>query len=162
MERTDRDTLLAVVSGVAVGLLALSFPSPIAFLGLIPGAIAALDLARRRQLTSVGVLLISAALTAGLPSAWTLFGPDRVSGAGLPAATAAVFGVACGTFILGVMVLLIEPDADAAAAPARPVEPAGPATGAGAEPAAESSAAPGATVTPATADTPVVEDAPPS
>ena len=81
--RSDRDTLLAVVSGVAVGLLALSFPSPIAFLGLIPAVIASLDLLRRRQLTAVGVLLVAAALSAGLPSGWTLFGASRAAGAGL-------------------------------------------------------------------------------
>jgi len=114
MEHNDRDTLLAVVSGVAVGLLALSFPSPVAFLGLVPGVIAVLDLARRRQLTAVGVLLVAASLTAGLPSAWALFGGGRVAGTALPAATAAVFGVACGTLILGVMVLLLEPGSDAA------------------------------------------------
>lgn len=119
MERNDRDVFLAIVSGVAVGLLALAFPSPIAFLGLIPGIIASLDLARRRQLTAVGVLLLAAALTAGLPSGWTLFGPDRVAGAGLPAAVAAVFGAACGALILGVMVLLLEPSADGAP-PAEP------------------------------------------
>lgn len=136
--RSDRDTLLAVVSGVAVGLLALSFPSPIAFLGLIPAVIASLDLLRRRQLTAVGVLLVAAALSAGLPSGWTLFGASRAAGAGLPAATAAVFGVACGALILGVMVLLLEPSDDAAPAeerpdgapsndaPSSPVEPAAP------------------------------------
>jgi hypothetical protein len=125
--RSDRDTLLAVVSGVAVGLLALSFPSPIAFLGLIPAVIASLDLLRRRQLTAVGVLLVSAALAAGLPSGFTLFGASRTPGAGLPAATAAVFGVACGALILGVMVLLLEPgDDEVAPAVAPAVPPAAP------------------------------------
>ena len=136
--RSDRDTLLAVVSGVAVGLLALSFPSPVAFLGLIPAVIASLDLLRRGQQTAVGVLLVAAALAAGLPSGWMLFGSSRVAGTGLPPETAAVFGVACGALILGVMVLLLEPGGSepepsapvpAAAAdvpPASPVEPAAP------------------------------------
>jgi hypothetical protein len=118
--RSDRDTLLAVVSGVAVGLLALSFPSPIAYLGLIPAVVASLDLLRRRQLTAVGVLLVTAALSAGLPSGWTLFGATRTAGVGLPAATAAVFGIACGALILGVMVLLLE-QGDDAGAPAAPM-----------------------------------------
>jgi len=135
--RSDRDTLLAVVSGVAVGLLALSFPSPIAFLGLIPAVIASLDLLRRGQQTAVGVLLVSAALAAGLPSGWLLFGGSRAPGVGLPADTAAVFGVACGGLILGVMVLLLEqaeeapgPTAQVPAAAAAPTEPTAPADGA--------------------------------
>ena len=77
--RSDRDTLLAVVSGVAVGLLALSFPSPVAFLGLIPAVIASLDLLRRGQQTAVGVMLLSAAFAAGLPSGWMLFGGSRAA-----------------------------------------------------------------------------------
>lgn len=133
--RSDRDTLLAVVSGVAVGLLALSFPSPVAFLGLIPAVIASLDLLRRGQQTAVGVLLLAAALAAGLPSGWMLFGGSRAAGVGLPAETAAVFGVACGALILGVMVLLLDqggeipqpatpaPADDAPAAPAEPPAP---------------------------------------
>ncbi len=137
--RSDRDTLLAVVSGVAVGLLALSFPSPVAFLGLIPAVIASLDLLRRGQQTAVGVLLLSAALAAGLPSGWMLFGGSRAAGVGLPAETAAVFGAACGALILGVMVLLLDQGAETplpsvpkpAAAPAddaaaTPVEPPAP------------------------------------
>jgi hypothetical protein len=140
--RSDRDTLLAVVSGMAVGLLALSFPNPIAFLGLIPAVIASLDLLRRRQLTAVGVLLVSAALAAGLPSGWTLFGASRAPGVGLPAATAAVFGVACGALILGVMVLLLEQGDEAAPAPAVPqaTEPS-PVVPATPEPAPEPAAA---------------------
>ncbi len=118
--RSDRDTLLAVVSGVAVGLLALSFPSPVAFLGLIPAVIASLDLLRRDQQTAVGVLLVSAALAAGLPSGWMLFGGSRAAGVGLPPETAAVFGVACGALILGVMVLLLD-QGDEAAQPPTPV-----------------------------------------
>jgi hypothetical protein len=152
--RSDRDTLLAVVSGVAVGLLALSFPSPIAFLGLIPAVIASLDLLRRRQLTAVGVLLVAAALSAGLPSGWTLFGASRTAGAGLPAATAAVFGVACGALILGVMVLLLEPgdeaDPPTAPSPAPAPEPEGPPDG------TPSSDAPASPVVPATPDDPLV------
>lgn len=118
--RSERDTLLAIVSGMAVGLLALSFPSPIALVGLIPAVIAALDLLRRRQLTAVGVLLVAAALSAGLPSGLMLFGGSRAAGVGLPAATAAVFGVACGALILGIMVLLLEPG-DENVTPAAPV-----------------------------------------
>ncbi|HTS14998.1 MAG TPA: hypothetical protein VMH24_04980 [Candidatus Sulfotelmatobacter sp.] len=124
--RNDRDTLLAVVSGVAVGLLALTFPSPIAFLGLIPAVIAALDLLRRGQQTAVGVLLVAAALAAGLPSGYMLFGMPRAAGEGVPAETAAVFGVACGALILGVMMLLLEQDEGpaASATPATPDAPA--------------------------------------
>jgi len=122
MDHSDRDVLLAVISGAAVGLLALSFPSPIALLGLVPGVIASVDLVRRRQLTAVGALLLTAAVTAGLPSGLTLFGPGRVAGAGLPAATAAVFGAACGALILGVMLLLLEPGAVAAAEPETTVQ----------------------------------------
>jgi len=131
--RSDRDTLLAVVSGVAVGLLGLSFPSPVAFLGLIPAVIASLDLLRRGQQTAVGVLLVAAALAAGLPSGWMLFGGPRGPGVGLPPETAAVFGVACGALILGVMVLLLDqgeeppqpaaPVMDTSAAPAEPPAP---------------------------------------
>ncbi|MGZ6269749.1 MAG: hypothetical protein ACXWMU_04175 [Candidatus Limnocylindrales bacterium] len=113
---------------MAVGLLALSFPSPVAFLGLIPAVIASLDLLRRGQQTAVGVLLLAAALAAGLPSGWMLFGGSRASGVGLPAETAAVFGVACGALILGVMVLLLDlggetPQPAAPEPPAAPQEP---------------------------------------
>ena len=133
--RSDRDTLLAVVSGVAVGLLALTFPSPVAFLGLIPAVIASLDLLRRGQQTAVGVLLLAAALAAGLPSGWMLFGGSRAAGVGLPAETAAVFGVACGALILGVMVLLLDqggetPPPASPEAQGAPLEPASPAAAA--------------------------------
>jgi hypothetical protein len=123
--RSDRDTLLGVVSGVAVGLLALTFPSPVAFLGLIPAVIASLDLLRRGQQTAVGVLMLSAALAAGLPSGWMLFGGSRAAGVGLPAETAAVFGVACGALILGVMILLLDQGAETPM-PAAPEPPAAP------------------------------------
>ncbi len=147
--RSDRDTLLAVVSGVAVGLLALSFPSPIAFLGLIPAVIASFDLLRRGQQTAVGVLLLSAALAAGLPSGWMLFGGSRATGVGLPAETAAVFGVACGALILGVMVLLLD---QGGAAP----EPNTPAPSAPIGPVAPPDGAPGSPVEPATPEDPPV------
>jgi hypothetical protein len=64
-----------------------------------------------------------------------LFGGSRAAGVGLPAETAAVFGVACGALILGVMVLLLDqagaipqPAAPAPAddAPAAPAEPPAP------------------------------------
>lgn len=134
--RSDRDTLLAVVSGVAVGLLALAFPSPVAFLGLIPAVIASLDLLRRGQQTAVGVLMLSAAFAAGLPSGWMLFGGSRAAGAGLPAETAAVFGVACGALILGVMVLLLDQGTETPqpTVPEPPAAPAAPADDAPATP----------------------------
>jgi outer membrane biosynthesis protein TonB len=153
--RSDRDTLLAVVSGVAVGLLALSFPSPIAYLGLIPAVVASLDLLRRRQLTAVGVLLVTAALSAGLPSGWTLFGAARTAGVGLPAATAAVFGIACGALILGVMVLLLEQGDETAPTPAPATDPQP------SEPTPVEAAPPEPAPEPVATDEPVTVDEPP-
>lgn len=102
----ERDLLAAVAGGVAVGLLALALPSPVALLGLIPALVAGLDFARRRQLQPIGVLLIAAALAAGLPSGWALLEALRTTGSTVEPATAAVFSAACGALILGVMLML--------------------------------------------------------
>lgn len=108
----ERDLLAAVAGGVAVGLLALTLPSPVALLGLVPALVAGLDFARRRQLQPIGVLLIAAALTAGLPSGWALLRALRTPGATFEPATAAVFSAACGALVLGVMLMLLAPEED--------------------------------------------------
>ena len=69
----ERDLLAAVAGGVAVGLLALTLPSPVALLGLDPGPRRRPRLRPPAPAPALGVLLIAAALTAGLPSGWTLF-----------------------------------------------------------------------------------------
>jgi len=102
----ERDLLAAIAGGVAVGLLALTLPSPIALLGLIPALVAGFDFARRREVQPIGVLLIAAALSAGLPSGAAALHAWRTPGAVLEPVTAAVFGVACGAFVLGAMLLL--------------------------------------------------------
>jgi hypothetical protein len=118
----QRDVLMAVVGGVAVGLLALAFPSWVALLGLIPAAVASFDFARRRQIQPIGLLLLAAALTAGLPTGLAFVNAARTPGATFDPALAAVFALACGALVLGVMLMLIPRD-EPAALPLEPLAP---------------------------------------
>ncbi|MGZ3588363.1 MAG: hypothetical protein ACXVAE_04770 [Candidatus Limnocylindrales bacterium] len=118
----QRDVLIAVVGGVAVGLLALAFPSWVALLGLIPAAVASFDFARRRQIQPIGLLLLAAALTAGLPTGLAFVNAARTPDTTFDPAMAAVFALACGALVLGVMLMLIPRDEP----PALPLEPLAP------------------------------------
>lgn len=125
----QRDVLIAIAGGVAVGLLAITFPSWLALLGVVAAIIAAVDLAHRREWRAIGALLLAAALTAGLPSGWIVLRAIRAGGSGPEVAITAIFAVSCGALILGTMLVLMQPENEAVepepstAYPSAPPEP---------------------------------------